>query len=470
MNDAPPPHVSPSTDMDTDPDSGRTVPPDNPWITVLKKRAKKITATATTTSQAAGQPQVHQAPAPKPSPREPPPRLPPTNYTVIFRPRAGLNVATLTTAALTEALSTKCELPLPTFYRAVTLLVQPTPNVLVASTADPELAVRLSEIQQLQISTSTYEFSTYMKPPPGTCRGVIHGLDSSINKDNLGAYLQGNYPTLLHARIMGNTRSALLTFQGTRVPFYVKGGSMLLRCRPFRRSVQVCHVCGELGHRMDVCPNPDSPKCLHCGQPTPSADHVCIPKCRLCSQPHTTAGKDCPRRFFPNSPTSKTSTQAADKVSWSALASRAPTAQLPPQRDTQNYPPLSRLAPLPATIPTALLDLLKNLQQQNADLLRRVEALEAERAPQFQPPPHVPVVTPPITRADVEEIIDAQFTARSIPQVQQQVQQSTEYLSKMITDSTKSIFDLLSERISLLERALLSDHPPQAKKSKPDGQ
>ncbi|KAM7312129.1 hypothetical protein ISCGN_009034 [Ixodes scapularis] len=168
-----------------------------------------------------------------------------------------------------------------------------------------------------------------MKPPPGTCRGVIHGLDSSINKENLGAYLQGNYPTLLHARIMGNTRSALLTFQGTRVPFYVKGGSMLLRCRPFRRSVQVCHVCGELGHRMDVCPNPDSPKCLHCGQPTPSADHVCIPKCRLCSQPHTTAGKDCPRRFFPNSPTSKTFTQAADKRTAIFIA-RSLTAQVIP--------------------------------------------------------------------------------------------------------------------------------------------
>lgn len=321
MDDAPPRHAPPSADMDTDPYSGRTLPRENPWVFVLNKHAKQTFATATLSSQAASQPGPQMAPPPKPSPRKPLPRLPPNNYTVVFRPRAGLNIATLTAPALTEALSAKCELPLQIFYRAVTLLLQPTPNVLVASTADPGLAVRLSDIQ-LQISASTYEFSTYMKPPPGTCRGVIHDLDPSVNNDNLSAYLQGNHPTLIHARIMGNTRSALLIFQGTRVPFYVKGGSVLLRCRPFCRSVQVRRVCGELGPCMELCPNPESLKCLDCGQPTPSTDHVCTPKCQLCLQPHTTAGKDCPRRFMPNSPTGKTLTQATHKVSWSALASR----------------------------------------------------------------------------------------------------------------------------------------------------
>ncbi|XP_077544511.1 uncharacterized protein LOC144156621 [Haemaphysalis longicornis] len=78
----------------------------------------------------------------------------------------------------------------------------------------------------------------YMKPPPDTCRGVIHGLDPDTTNEALGDLLQANRPQLIHARLMGRTTSALLTFQGPHVPFYVKVGSLLYRCRPFRRSVQ----------------------------------------------------------------------------------------------------------------------------------------------------------------------------------------------------------------------------------------
>lgn len=160
MDNAPPRHALPSTDIDTDSYSGRTLQRENPWVFVLKKQAKHTPATTLSASKATSQLGSQMAPPPKFSSREPPPRLSPTNYTVIFRPRAGLNIANLTAPALTEALSAKCELPLQTFYRAVTLLLQPTPNVLVASTGDPELVVRLSDIQQLQTAASTLEFST----------------------------------------------------------------------------------------------------------------------------------------------------------------------------------------------------------------------------------------------------------------------------------------------------------------------
>lgn len=316
---------SESADMEFDPLSGRTIPPNNPWVEQMKKRKP-------TSAPAASAHPPPTTPPSKTAARDPPPRLPTTNYTVIYRPRAGLNLAKLTTTALTEAFATKCELQLPSFYKNVTLLVQPTQNVIVTSTPDPDLAITLSNIQTLQISTLLCEFSTYMKPPPGTCRGVIHGLDPTITAANLHDYLQANQPTLIHARLMGRTRSALLTLQGFHVPFNVKVGSVLLRCRPFRRSVQVCRVCGELGHRMDVYPQPDNPKCPDCGQSPPSADHECNPTCQLCSQPHTTAGKDCPRRFMPTLSTNKKPPPADNKVSWSAVAARSPTAHSCPQR------------------------------------------------------------------------------------------------------------------------------------------
>lgn len=461
--------------MELDPLSGRTIPPDNPWVQHIKKRNQPTTAPATQTTPTVSTPRAPATSPSKKAARDPPPRLPPTNYTIVYRPRAGLNLATLNTTALTEAFATKCGIQLSTFYQTVTVLVQPTSHVIVTSTPDPDLAITLSEITTLQISTVLCEFSTYMKPPPGTCRGVIHGLEPTITEANLHDYLQANKPTLIHARIMGHTSSALLTFQGLHVPFYVKVGSVLLRCRPFRRSVQVCRLCGELGHRMDVCPQPDNPKCPDCGLSTPSADHECNPMCQLCSQPHTTAGKDCPRRFRPTFPTNQKPPPADNQVSWSTVVACSPTAHSSPQHDTQNFPSLPTST---SPIPPPLVDLIKALQQQNAQLLSRIEALEAERATPTHPPPLIPVVpTPltqaqveeiptPITQARVEEIIDTQLTARIIPYVEQHIQKSTQSLSKMITDTAETTLRLLTERFATLERALLLEHPPQAKKSK----
>lgn len=53
--------------------------------------------------------------------------------------------------------------------------MQATLNVIVTSTADHDLAITLGEITTLQISAVLCEFSTYMKPLPGTCQGC-HAL------------------------------------------------------------------------------------------------------------------------------------------------------------------------------------------------------------------------------------------------------------------------------------------------------
>lgn len=455
-------------DMEFDQLSGRTIHPDNPWIQHIKKR-KPTNVPAAQTSPIAHVRRPPATPPSKTAARDPPPRLPTSNYTIIYRPRAGLNLARLTTTPLTEAFAAKCELDLPSFYKKVTLLVQPTQNVIVASTPDPDLAITLSNIQTLQISTGLCEFAAYMKPPPGTCRGVIHGLEATITDSNLHDYLLGNEPALIHARFMGQTRSVLLTFQGNHVPFYVKVGSVLHRCRPFRRCVQVCRVCGELGHRMDVCPQPEDSKCPDCGQSSPAKDHACQPTCKLCSQPHTTAGKDCPRRFRPTVPTNKTRPLADNQVSWSAVAARSPTAHSSLQRDTPNFPPLptsSHSLPLSLPVPQPLRDLIKQLQEQNAKLLSRVEALEAERAALPHPPPPATEAPTPFTRAQVEEIVNTQITAHIVPYVEQYIEKSTASLTKMITEAADATLRLLTERFSALEQTLLLEHPPQAKKQK----
>ncbi|KAH7982188.1 hypothetical protein HPB52_003380 [Rhipicephalus sanguineus] len=57
--------------------------------------------------------------------------------------------------------------------------------------------------------------------------------------------------------------------------------------------MDVCHACGKLGHRADVCPSPEESICSGCGTPKPEESHQCSPKCGLCGGPHMTADKDC---------------------------------------------------------------------------------------------------------------------------------------------------------------------------------
>ncbi|KAH9366522.1 hypothetical protein HPB48_010324 [Haemaphysalis longicornis] len=92
----------------------------------------------------------------------------------------------------------------------------------------------------------------------------------------LQALLLANRAELLHARIMGRTTFALLTYQGPQAPFYAKVASLLYRYRPIRRSGLVCHMCGEVGHRHN------RPKYFDCGLKDTLQDHHSTSTCKLC--------------------------------------------------------------------------------------------------------------------------------------------------------------------------------------------
>ncbi|CAN7939659.1 unnamed protein product, partial [Ixodes hexagonus] len=56
-------------------------------------------------------------------------------------------------------------------------------------------------------------------------------------------------PKVLNARMMGKSDATLITFQGTRVPRFVRLGMVECRCRPYFPKEQVCDICLELWHR-----------------------------------------------------------------------------------------------------------------------------------------------------------------------------------------------------------------------------
>ncbi|KAH6922556.1 hypothetical protein HPB50_015558 [Hyalomma asiaticum] len=102
--------------------------------------------------------------------------------------------------------------------------------------------------------------------------------------------------------MLGRSSTAVITFDGPHVPYYITYQSGDYRCKPYRKSVQYCRKCGAIGHRQDICPRPREAFCYKCGQEAVSEAHDCLPKCKICEQAHETAGKECKKKLRPSPP------------------------------------------------------------------------------------------------------------------------------------------------------------------------
>ncbi|XP_077494388.1 protein argonaute-4-like [Amblyomma americanum] len=162
-------------------------------------------------------------------------------------------------------------------------------NIIIVSTSNEEAAQKIRSITQLNFG--------------GTLRGVIYGVDQGTSpeelKTNLRTRTQG--VKILAARMLGNSSTAVITFDGPTLPKQVLyyGGEMW--CYPYRPTRQVCYACGQQGHRMDVCPFLESRTCRQCGCRNPEDMHQCTPKCLLCGGDHAVGTKDCKQRLKPAS-------------------------------------------------------------------------------------------------------------------------------------------------------------------------
>lgn len=119
------------------------------------------------------------------------------------------------------------------FYNQVTLRTQWHQNLIISSTASEDLAEVLSTITLLQLKGAASELSLYVKPPPNTTRGVIHGLEAGTTEEELAALLITFGSPVLHAEMLGWSNTAVLPFGGPQVPLYVKAVCRLTGCRSY---------------------------------------------------------------------------------------------------------------------------------------------------------------------------------------------------------------------------------------------
>ncbi|KAL1475696.1 hypothetical protein MTO96_037095 [Rhipicephalus appendiculatus] len=185
------------------------------------------------------------------------PHLPRDHHRVIVRPRNGLDMRAVSQIKFAKSLAMAAALSEEDVAEDV-VCPNMMQNIAVISTPVERNARAYSQINTITLGMASFEVSAYRAAPDNTCKGVIRGIDSDIGPAQLYSLIaHPRNPTALQVKRIKNSTTVIILFDGLKVPNYAICGNSLVRCTLYRRQTDVCYACGKLGHRADVCPNPE---------------------------------------------------------------------------------------------------------------------------------------------------------------------------------------------------------------------
>ncbi|KAH6944446.1 hypothetical protein HPB50_003156 [Hyalomma asiaticum] len=235
-----------------DANSGKTTEIEHiEWQQVGRRRKQTSEPTKPSQEKSAQQDKpTPQAPKQR-SPKMPP--FPTDDFKIVYRPQTGLDLSKWNLTAITHAIGRSSGLTQQDFYDNVRVQMQKIENIIIASTADTERATRLKSITIIQLGSTIFNVNAHVRHPDDLCRGVIYGLLPGTSSAEIVAGLRVDpCYTVLGARMLGRSSTAVITFYGPQVPYYITYQSGDYRCKPYRKSVQYSRKCGAIGHRQDM--------------------------------------------------------------------------------------------------------------------------------------------------------------------------------------------------------------------------
>ncbi|KAH7970538.1 hypothetical protein HPB49_009938 [Dermacentor silvarum] len=145
------------------------------------------------------------------------------------------------------------------------------------------MITRFRDLKNLHLGGQDFAATAYVAAPADSARGVARGfpasgVSASASEEDLLNYLSARGRTILHARTLVKSSSALVTFSGHTVPFYITYAGAELRCTPYHHTTKVCGICLQVGHRTDVCLTPGAQICPTCSVANALPGHACPPK------------------------------------------------------------------------------------------------------------------------------------------------------------------------------------------------
>ncbi|XP_077513017.1 uncharacterized protein LOC144124249 [Amblyomma americanum] len=113
-------------------------------------------------------------------------------------------------------------------------------NIIIVSTANEDAAKKVLHIRQINFGGKSFAVNTHAAAPEGTLRGVIHGPAPKTTSEELKAHirLRTQGVRVITARMLGNSSTALITFDGPTLPKFVIYHSSEYRCHPYRPTRQ----------------------------------------------------------------------------------------------------------------------------------------------------------------------------------------------------------------------------------------